>query len=317
MEEVIKVNALQLEKEFKILKVKCAKEEYSVILDCDDYISLENSRCTVVKQHGYATINVYTDITTKKRKSLGKIILNTNKNVYLKDRYLNKEKYLLDYRKTNLTTSIKEMEGYSEIARDNYYKSLDAGLINKGFKNYNMNMAKTFMKGKVGEANSKSKLTVEKVKEIRHLYSTGEYTQEKLAKLYNVSKSTISSIITYKRWKDIDFESKRIYNTKNVNIVRDKKFFESDVNINSIKLNSTYYIVEEGMYVYIEDLNNEGLVYVEIRDKENNVLTRADIYFLDVNNSQTNRNYSIASMYPARTSNSVFINHFDKLKMYI
>lgn len=311
------MNALQVEKDFRILKVKCAKEEYDVILDYDDYIGLENNHFTVVKQHGYATINVYTDIVSKKRKSLGKIILNTDKNVYLKDRYLNKEKYLLDYRKINLTTSIKEMKGYSEIARDNYYKSLNAGLINKGFKNYNMNMARTFMSGKVGETNSKSKLTVEKVKEIRQLYSTGDYTQEKLAKVYNVSKSTISSIITFKRWKDIDFKSKRTYNAKNINIVRDKKLFESDIDINSIKLNTTYYIVEEAMYVYIEDLNNEGLVYVEIRDKENNVLTRADIYFLDVNNSQTNRNYSIASMYPARTSNSVFINHFDKLKMYI
>lgn len=311
------MSVLQLEKDFKVLKVKCAKDEYSVLLDYEDYMDLSENQFTVVKQHGYATINIYTDILTKKRKSLGKVILNTDRNVYLKDRYLNKEQYVLDYRKSNLTTSIKEMSGYSEIARNNYYKSLDAGLICNGFKNYSMDMAKSFMNGKIGESNRKSKLTIEKVKEIRKLYSTGEYIQEELANIYNVSKSCISSIITYKRWKDIDFESKRVYKAKNVYIVREKKLFETDIDVDAIKLNNTYYILEEGLYVYFEDLNNNGLVYIEIRNKKGNVLTRADVYFLDVNNNQTNRNYSIASIYPAKTPNNVFAGYFDMLRMYI
>lgn len=306
------MNLLKLEtadENYGVLKVKCAKDEYSVMMDYEDYIKLKNKDFTVVKQHGYATINVYTNKVNKQRKSLGKILLNTDKNVYLKDRYFNKQKYLLDYRKSNLTTSIKEMEGYSQIARNNYYKSLGAGLLKHGVRNYNMKVAQNFMNRKNGEDNKKSKLTLDMVREIRQKYSTGAFTQEKLAKSYNVSKSTISSIVTYKRWKDIDFKSKRIYDSKNVSIIREKLYFNRD----RIQ-DGTYYIVKEQKYIYIEKLNEDGLYYIEIRDNKNNVLARADIFFLNDFNNQTKRDYSIASTYPAKTPKSKIFNYFDSIR---
>lgn len=54
-----------------------------------------------------------------------------------------------------------------------------------------------------GETNGQSKLTKEQVLEIRRLYEELNYTQTELAKIYNLNSSTISMIVTRKRWKHI------------------------------------------------------------------------------------------------------------------
>lgn len=48
-----------------------------------------------------------------------------------------------------------------------------------------------------------TKLTVEQVREIRHLYAQGDVFQSTLAKQFGVSAPTISAIITRRNWKDI------------------------------------------------------------------------------------------------------------------
>ena len=54
-----------------------------------------------------------------------------------------------------------------------------------------------------GESHSDAKLTDEKVKEIRELYDTGNYTQDQLSDLFRVSQSNISRIVLRKTWKHI------------------------------------------------------------------------------------------------------------------
>lgn len=53
-----------------------------------------------------------------------------------------------------------------------------------------------------GENHPKAKLTWEKVREIRKLYLTKEYTQLEIAKMYLVSKPTIQGIIENRYWKE-------------------------------------------------------------------------------------------------------------------
>jgi hypothetical protein len=53
---------------------------------------------------------------------------------------------------------------------------------------------------KRGEDHHCKKLTEEKVKEIRRLYSMGGITHEKLAQMFNVQRTMISGIIQRKRW---------------------------------------------------------------------------------------------------------------------
>ena len=52
-----------------------------------------------------------------------------------------------------------------------------------------------------GEKHWKAKLTEEKVKEIRMLYKTENYTQKEIALLFKVTISNISNIIHNKTWK--------------------------------------------------------------------------------------------------------------------
>jgi len=47
---------------------------------------------------------------------------------------------------------------------------------------------------------SNNKLTISKVKEIRKLYRTGNFTQRKLGKLYGINQTTIGKIIRNKNW---------------------------------------------------------------------------------------------------------------------
>lgn len=54
-----------------------------------------------------------------------------------------------------------------------------------------------------GENCKTSKLTSEQVIKIREKYSSGDYSQQKLADEYSVSRENIGNIVNYKRWKHI------------------------------------------------------------------------------------------------------------------
>lgn len=54
-----------------------------------------------------------------------------------------------------------------------------------------------------GKNNKNSKLTEKDVLEIRNLYSSGKYTQRKLAKMFNVAKNNIWCILKRETWKYI------------------------------------------------------------------------------------------------------------------
>lgn len=51
-----------------------------------------------------------------------------------------------------------------------------------------------------GENNPSARLTEKQVIKIRELYKTGEYSYNKLAKIFNVSKGAINSILNYRTW---------------------------------------------------------------------------------------------------------------------
>ena len=56
------------------------------------------------------------------------------------------------------------------------------------------------MYGRTGEDNPFSKLTWDKVGEIRNMYSMGEYTIVYISKLFNISTTTINNIVKNKTW---------------------------------------------------------------------------------------------------------------------
>lgn len=63
---------------------------------------------------------------------------------------------------------------------------------------YPMNGKKS--EGHSGSKNGPSKLTEEKVLKMRELYETGKYSYTQLMKIFEVSKSTVSAVITKRYW---------------------------------------------------------------------------------------------------------------------
>ena len=55
---------------------------------------------------------------------------------------------------------------------------------------------------KISENKRNAKLTIKEVNEIRSKYSTGEYTQIELARMYGLKKSGISDLLNGKTWKN-------------------------------------------------------------------------------------------------------------------
>lgn len=57
-------------------------------------------------------------------------------------------------------------------------------------------------KNQLGEKGHNAKLTMNQVREMRKLYSTGDYSYTKLGKKYDLAFQTVGKIITNKRYKD-------------------------------------------------------------------------------------------------------------------
>lgn len=65
---------------------------------------------------------------------------------------------------------------------------------------------KTFMltsEDAIGEKNNFAKLKEKDIIEIREMWKTSNFTQKAIAKKFNVNPSTISCIISRKRWAHI------------------------------------------------------------------------------------------------------------------
>ena len=67
------------------------------------------------------------------------------------------------------------------------------------------NKADAYRNGKVGlgEASPNVKLTEKKVRKIRKMYSTGEYTQQEIANLFSVTQPMIGCIVRRNNWKHV------------------------------------------------------------------------------------------------------------------
>lgn len=55
----------------------------------------------------------------------------------------------------------------------------------------------------IGEECGIAKLTEDKVREIRRLHSTGEYSHSQLGKLFDIGKRNITQIVNYRTWKHV------------------------------------------------------------------------------------------------------------------
>ena len=82
-----------------------------------------------------------------------------------------------------------------------YQEGLTIDRINNNV-NYNPNNCQWITQKENNRKKSQVILTQEKANEIRELHNTGGYSQKELAKKFNVSCKTISSIIKNRKWKE-------------------------------------------------------------------------------------------------------------------
>jgi hypothetical protein len=68
------------------------------------------------------------------------------------------------------------------------------------------NIADCILKGRHtrGDKHGNKKLSEAKVREMRHLYKTGKYTQQQLADKYDIPRTYCNVIINRKQWKHVE-----------------------------------------------------------------------------------------------------------------
>jgi len=86
--------------------------------------------------------------------------------------------------------------------RDNRPSNLEWVTLSENMKHSYDTLGRQW-KGPRGEKGGGAKLTRQQVKEIRRLYTTGKYTHKQLAKMFNVCKRNIGSILNRNSWKHI------------------------------------------------------------------------------------------------------------------
>lgn len=102
----------------------------------------------------------------------------------------------------------------------------------KGSKHTKESLMKISQRSR-GENNPSSKLTWEKVEEIRKLHASGKIGYRKLSKIFNISKTTISDIIKNKIWRKEEKNPKSKLSWKEVSLIR-KKYNENNILIKEI-----------------------------------------------------------------------------------
>ena len=108
-----------------------------------------------------------------------------------------KEVNHIDYDRTNNHISNLEIVSHLENVRHSYDR------IAKGNKNkIRSKPSKRRNVNKISDNKRNAKLTIKEVDEIRSKYSTGEYTQIELARMYGLKKSGISDLLNGKTWKN-------------------------------------------------------------------------------------------------------------------
>lgn len=119
------------------------------------------------------------------------------------------EKYWISYLKQSGVSLYNETEGGDgmsfgmKLTEEQRNKISKSKLGKKATDEAKKNMSAARKFEFAGEKNNKAKLTEEKVKELRNLYSSGGYTHRSIAKLFNITVGTATKIINLQLWSHI------------------------------------------------------------------------------------------------------------------
>lgn len=300
-------------------KIKYKRDFVHFYVDNDKCEKVEKLTDLQVYKNKFKDINDMESVVYKNRILCGKnrksflkeIMENKNiRNYFLKDTYTNKNEKLLDYRVQNITNKQSEIYGYSNMAKSNYEKQDKEYLINcMREKRYTKNYSRVLAKSKTGDINPAAKLTkeiVDKIREERYLLG---YTQQVLADKYNVGRATIGDIVNYRTWVLKDDLSLRKYKVDNKVIINSLDYVTESCMYDRLKGNYILLdIPKEEIFIYLEKLPIERLLYMEIRDRNHNFIANSDLFF-PIDNERTN--CILASCNPVKAGRNIIYKHVE------
>lgn len=312
------VNKFESHSEYKI---KYKKSYIHFYVDNDKCEKVEQIEDLRVSKNKFTDINDFESIVYKYRILCGKnrksfireIIDNKpKKNYFLKDTYTNKNETILDYRTSNITDKLSEVYEYSKIPKY-HYKNQDKEILVKGMreKRYSKNYSRELSKSKTGGVNPAAKLNeklVSKIREERYLLG---YTQQSLADKYNVGRGTIADIVNYRTWVLKEDLSLRAYKlnkqvvVKNTNCMLENSIYD--------RLKENYVLLdipEKEVYIYLEKLPIDRLLYMEIRDRNHNFIANSDLFF-PIDNDRTD--FILSSFNPIKNGRAITYKYKDIL----
>jgi DNA-binding XRE family transcriptional regulator len=142
------------------------------------------------------------------RKRKGKILkksIGTNGYYYI-SMYKDKKQKSFKVARVIAQTFLNNPRNLPEVNHINSNRT-DDRVQNLEWCNRSQNMKHAFDKGfacQKGEKNGYSKLSKKEVIEIKRLHSIGDYKQKELAKIFNISKTTIHNVIKGKTWSHLE-----------------------------------------------------------------------------------------------------------------
>lgn len=317
----MKAELVKRYKSYSEYKLKYKKEYVHFYIENDKCKKVESLTELRVTKRRFKDINDITSIIYKNRitcgknrKSFAKVIFGSEdrKNHYLKDTYTNENEKLLDYRSENITDNISEVYGYSVIPRHHYEKQDKEYLITcMREKRYSKEYSRELAKTKTGNVNPAAKLTEELVAKIREERYLLGYTQQHLADKYNVGRGTIADIVNYRTWVLKDDLSLRTYEKDNHTIITNLHFISDNCIYDRLKEKYVLlYIPEKEVYIYLEKLPIDRLLYMEIRNKNHEFIANSDLFF-PIDNSRVK--FILSSFNPIKNGRAVIYKYKELL----
>ena len=119
--------------------------------------------------------------------------------------YSNKDKHYHRYGGRGIIVCDKWKHNFRAFLKDMGYKPFKGAQIDRidNDGNYEPSNCRWVTAVENMRNRNNTVLSMEKAREIRKLYSTGNYKQSELAKLYNVNHGIISTVIHNKTWREI------------------------------------------------------------------------------------------------------------------
>lgn len=252
--------------------------------------------------------------------ALHKLILGVDKHskVFFKDKNytnLRKSNLSINSYETDETFRQKRKEAYQKMSKEGKARLFKGIRENRYSKDWSDKLAEK----KKGTKNPTNKLTPEIVYEIRKLYRSRQFTQQSLANLYGIARTTVADIVNYRIWNELGEHPNKVYriykenrvipfDVKKYSPLQYTEFTNKDILYDEFVLELQNTMSDE-KYIFCQKIGDIKL-YVEIRDKKKQFIYSFEVVFPEFLTPQHIHNYVITQTKPKHYLNRHLIHQY-------